>query len=73
MGGKSTNHLHLSITNAPKTKKAINLGKISLITSEELRKGGDIMLFITLNPKFYNKVFLFVGLTTLGTLGILIG
>ena len=28
--------------------------------------GGDIWLFITLAPKFYNNVFLFLGLITLG-------
>ena len=32
-----------------------------------VREGGDIGLFITLVPKFYNNVFLFLGLTTLGT------
>ena len=31
------------------------------------REGGDIGLFIILVPKFYKKVFLFVGLTTLGS------
>ena len=37
--------------------------------SEKLtRKRGDNGLFITLVPKFYYKVVLFVGLTILGTL-----
>ncbi len=31
------------------------------------REGGDNGLFIALVPKFYHKVFLFVGLTTFGT------
>ena len=30
------------------------------------RKGGDIELFITLYPKVYNTVFLFISLTNLG-------
>ncbi len=35
--------------------------------AKNLREGGDIRLFITQAPKFYNNVFLFVGFTTLGT------
>ena len=31
------------------------------------REGGDTGLFIILVPKFYNNVFLFLGLTTMGT------
>ena len=33
----------------------------------DIKEGGDIEVFITLVPKVYNKVFLFVGLTTFGT------
>ena len=29
-------------------------------------KGGGIRLFITIAPKFYNKLFIFIGLTHLG-------
>ena len=36
------------------------------------REGGDIGLFITVVPKFYDKVFLLVGLTTFGTIEFLI-
>ena len=32
-----------------------------------MRNNKDNGLFITLVPKFYNSVFLFIGLTTLGT------
>ena len=35
--------------------------------SEYIKEGGYIGLFIIQVPKFYNKVFLFGGLTCLGT------
>ena len=36
------------------------------VKTQRERKGGDNGLFITLVPKFYYNVSLFVGLTTLG-------
>ena len=41
---------------------------ITLLFSEV----GDIELFITLVPKVFNNVFLFIGLTTLGTFNLLV-
>ena len=44
--------------------------RINLMNSTvvSLREGGEIALFfLHKSPKFYNKVFLFIGLTTLKT------
>ena len=43
------------------------LGYQPLVTeiNQEIRKGGDVGLFITLVPKFYNNAFLFDGTTSL--------
>ena len=41
------------------------------LSSLLVREGGDIGLFITLVPKVLNNIFLFFGLTTLGTLNLI--
>ena len=38
-----------------------------IFSAEKTREGGDTGLFINWSLKFYNNMFLFVGLTTVGS------
>ena len=61
-----TYHINQIINNCPLLPKCVYFKPNILV--ELFQRGRGHWTVIILVPKFYNKVFLFVGLTTLGTL-----